>query len=84
MPCMNLMSAPVYWTCERSLAFWALMIWLACPGAPGCTIGGDWSVRGAGAAGDDAALPCDAVLHDAPMQASTNAGIRADLGVKTP
>ena len=40
IPCMNLMSAPVYCTCERSLACAAVMTWLACPGAPGWTIGG--------------------------------------------
>ena len=40
MPCMNLMSAPVYCTCERSLACAAAITRLGWPGAPGWTIGG--------------------------------------------
>src|SRR5262245_17966225 len=45
---MNLMSAPVYSTFERSLAAAAEITLLACPGAPGCTIGGGASpARGA-------------------------------------
>src|SRR3954464_11382360 len=40
MPCMNLMSAPGYCTCDRSLAGAAAMTRLGCPGAPGWTIGG--------------------------------------------
>src|ERR1044071_3711425 len=37
---MNLMSAPVYCTCDRSVACSALITWLDWPGAPGWTIGG--------------------------------------------
>ena len=40
IPCMNLMSAPVYCTCDRSLACPAAMTRLGWPGAPGCASGG--------------------------------------------
>ena len=82
MPCMNLMSAAVYCTFERSVAFCAVMTWLAWPGAPGWTIGGGWSARGGAAAG--AALLWEAVLQDAPMQEHISATIRPDLKVKAP
>src|SRR6476660_10527112 len=36
---MNFTSAGVNLTFDRSVAFSAEMIWLASPGAPGCTIG---------------------------------------------
>src|SRR3954452_24266702 len=51
MPCMNLMSAPVYWTCDRLLASAAAITRLGSPGAPGWTIGGR---EAAGVAGRDA------------------------------
>src|SRR5436309_1374081 len=44
MPCMNLMSAPTYCTCDRSDAWSAVITLLAWPGAPGCTIGGGESM----------------------------------------
>ncbi len=53
MPCMNLMSAPVYCTCERSLAWAAPMTLLGWPGAPG------WVICGLASAGA-------AERHDAP------------------
>src|SRR5215831_4776111 len=39
MPCMNLTSASVACTFERSVACEAATGWLDCPGAPGWTIG---------------------------------------------
>src|SRR3954464_9737695 len=47
---MNLMSAPVYSTLDRSVAAAAEMTWLASPGAPGWTIGGGPLLAGGGAA----------------------------------
>src|SRR4051812_50122742 len=46
---MNLMSAPVYSTLDRSVAAAAEMTWLASPGAPGWTIGGGPLCAGGGA-----------------------------------
>ena len=40
IPCMNLTSAAVCWTFERSTALSAEMTWVASPGAPGWTIAG--------------------------------------------
>src|SRR6478672_7420984 len=57
MPCMNLMSAPVYCTCDRLLASAAAITRLGCPGAPGWTIGGpgqqkngNWELHASGLA----------------------------------
>ena len=44
MPCMNLMSAAVCWTCDRSEAWASRMTRVACPGAPGWTMTGVASV----------------------------------------
>src|SRR6187455_1772766 len=57
MPCMNLTSAAVCCTRDRSTAFSAEMTRVDSPGAPGCTIGG---------ADPAPAVPTLAVRHDAP------------------
>src|SRR4051812_23639895 len=59
---MNLMSAPVYSTLDRSVAAAAEMTWLASPGAPGWTIGGGPLCAGGGA-GVTAGAGADVVRH---------------------
>src|SRR4051812_22325358 len=62
---MNLMSAPVYSTCERSVAFSAEISWLGWPGAPGWTMGG--GVAPAGVWGGGVVVP--ALRQDAAKMA---------------
>ena len=51
IPCMNWTSAAVNWTRERSLAFSAEIVRVACPGAPGWTMGGPAADLGRAARG---------------------------------
>src|SRR3954447_20068365 len=62
---MNLMSAPVYSTLDRSVAAAAEMTWLASPGAPGWTIGGGPLCAASGAAGVAAGAVAEVVRHAA-------------------
>src|SRR5437667_320133 len=71
MPCMNLMSSPVYCTWDRSDACSAVMTLLACPGAPGCTIGGFGS-----AAAAVLTPPTGTVRQDATATATSKNAIR--------
>jgi hypothetical protein len=68
---MNLMSASMYWTCDRSVAASAAMTRLGCPGAPGWMMGGRGSVAEGGVAGDpgDPGDPGDNVRQDATVTA---------------
>src|SRR5581483_9303516 len=64
---MNLTSAGVLCTFERSAALAAVISWLDWPGAPGCTIGG-WPA-------------VDVVRHAAAAAISRNAAIRGGIGL---
>jgi len=81
MPCMNLMSAPVYSTCDRSLAFSAEITRLGWPGAPGWMIGGGPAGEAGAASGRSDATP--AVRHDAASPAIRRSATTRFAGVRT-
>ena len=65
IPCMNVTSAGVAWTCDRSRAWSAAIMRLGWPGAPGWTICGVWPALGAAFTG--------AERHDVKAPAASSA-----------